>query len=54
MQRRRRMATFDSYYKDVEIHDHTGARWLAVITTLILLTILVGIVMLAYPHMARA
>jgi hypothetical protein len=33
-----------------QLHDHAGARWLAVVTTPILFLILAAFAMMIYPH----
>jgi len=36
---------------DYDLHDHAGARWLAGVSTPVLLVLLTGFLMLAYPHL---
>jgi hypothetical protein len=36
---------------DYELHDHAGARWLAMMATPLLLVMLTAFLMLVYPHL---
>lgn len=36
---------------DYDMHDHTGARWLAPFMAILVLTLLMTFLMMLYPHM---
>lgn len=45
------MTVMPTTIDDYDMHDHTGARWLAPFLAVLALTLLMTLLMMVYPHM---